>query len=120
MKGYRWMLVPGAGVVLGIAASTVTTFRPSLVSAGRASDVHGEWVKYAGAGGDSVMAYIAFPERSDAAPAVIVIHEIFGLSDWVRSVADRLAEEGFVAIAPRSVESARRYRERRPTATRDS
>lgn len=100
MKGYRWMLVLGAGVVLGIVASTVTAFRSSLVSTGRASDVHGEWVKYAGASGDTVMAYIAFPERSDAAPAVIVIHEIFGLSDWVRSVADRLAEEGFVAIAP--------------------
>jgi len=67
---------------------------------GRAPDIHGEWVKYAGTGGDSVLAYLAYPERPDPAPAVIVIHEIFGLSDWIRSVADSLAAAGFVAIAP--------------------
>jgi carboxymethylenebutenolidase len=66
----------------------------------RPADIHGEWVKYAGAGGDSVLAYLAYPERPDPAPAVIVIHEIFGLSDWIRSVADSLASAGFVAIAP--------------------
>ncbi|HSR43075.1 MAG TPA: dienelactone hydrolase family protein, partial [Longimicrobiales bacterium] len=36
----------------------------------------------------------------DPAPVVIVIHEIFGLSDWIRAVADQLAAEGFIAIAP--------------------
>jgi len=72
----------------------------AAVPAGRAPDIHGEWVKYAGTGGDSVLAYVAYPERPDPAPAVIVIHEIFGLSDWVRSVADSLAAAGFVAIAP--------------------
>lgn len=61
---------------------------------------HGEWVEYAGAGGDTVTAYIAFPERPDAAPAMIVIHEIYGLSDWVRSVADDFAGSGYVAITP--------------------
>ena len=44
--------------------------------------------------------YIVYPERKDKAPVVIVIHEIFGLSDWVRSVADQLAADGFIAIAP--------------------
>jgi carboxymethylenebutenolidase len=63
-------------------------------------DLHSEWVKYAGKGGDSVSAYLVYPERPDPGPAVIVIHEIFGLSDWVRSVADSLAARGFVAIAP--------------------
>lgn len=61
---------------------------------------HGEWVSYIGSGGDSVWAYLAFPERPDPAPAMIVIHEIYGLSDWIRSVADDLASEGYVAIAP--------------------
>jgi carboxymethylenebutenolidase len=41
-----------------------------------------------------------YPERKDKAPVVIVIHEIFGLTDWVRAVADRLAGEGFIALAP--------------------
>src|SRR6266513_1632944 len=43
---------------------------------------------------------IAYPEVKDKATAVIVIHEIFGLTDWVRSVADQLAEAGYIAIAP--------------------
>jgi carboxymethylenebutenolidase len=41
-----------------------------------------------------------FPEVKDKATAVVVIHEIFGLSDWVRGVADQLAEAGYIAIAP--------------------
>ncbi|MDQ3136482.1 MAG: dienelactone hydrolase family protein [Gemmatimonadota bacterium] len=60
---------------------------------------HGEWVKYA-SGGDSLRAYVAYPERKTKAPAVIVIHEIFGLTAWEPTVADRLAKAGFVAILP--------------------
>src|SRR5262249_12133829 len=44
--------------------------------------------------------WIVYPERKDKAPVVIVIHEIFGLSDWIRAVADRLAADGFIAVAP--------------------
>ena len=51
-------------------------------------------------GADSIRAYVAYPERKDKAPGVIVIHEIFGLTDWEPTVADRLAKEGFVAIVP--------------------
>ena len=47
-----------------------------------------------------VKAFIGFPERKDKAPAVIVIHEIFGHTDWVQSVVDKLAEAGYIAIAP--------------------
>ncbi|HUJ73597.1 MAG TPA: dienelactone hydrolase family protein, partial [bacterium] len=61
---------------------------------------HGEWVTVDAGSGDKVDAFVVYPERPDRAPVVIVIHEIFGLSDWVRSVADQLAAEGFIAIAP--------------------
>lgn len=44
--------------------------------------------------------WVVYPERKDKAPVVIVIHEIFGLSDWIRAVADRLAADGFIAVAP--------------------
>src|SRR5262249_18450811 len=44
--------------------------------------------------------YVVYPERKEKAPVVIVIHEIFGLSDWIRGVADQLAAEGFIAVAP--------------------
>ena len=61
---------------------------------------HGEWVTIEAAGEDRFDAWVVYPERPDKAPVVLVIHEIFGLSDWVRSVADQLAADGFIAIAP--------------------
>src|SRR5206468_3533761 len=60
---------------------------------------HLEFVKVK-AGNREVNSFIAFPEVKDKATAVIVIHEIFGLSDWVRGVTDQLAEAGYIAIAP--------------------
>ncbi|MEX2571300.1 MAG: dienelactone hydrolase family protein [Gemmatimonadota bacterium] len=61
---------------------------------------HGEWVSIDTGAQDSVRAWVVYPERSDPAPVVLVVHEIFGLSHWVRAVADQFAAEGFVAIAP--------------------
>jgi carboxymethylenebutenolidase len=61
---------------------------------------HGEWIEYDAGDADTVTAWVVYPERSDSAPVMIVIHEIFGLTDWVRGVADQLAAEGFIAIAP--------------------
>ena len=63
---------------------------------------HGEWVKIAldPATGDSVMAWVVYPTSREKAPVVVVVHEIFGLSTWVRGVADQVAAEGFIAIAP--------------------
>jgi carboxymethylenebutenolidase len=60
---------------------------------------HQEWVKVK-QGTREVQSFIVYPEVKDKAPAVVLIHEIFGLSDWVRSVADQLAEAGYIAIAP--------------------
>jgi len=60
---------------------------------------HLEWVKVK-QGNREVNCFIAFPEKKDKATAVVVIHEIFGLTDWVRGVADQLAEAGYIAIAP--------------------
>lgn len=60
---------------------------------------HLEWVKVK-QGNREVNCFIAYPEVKDKATAVIVIHEIFGLSDWVRGVTDQLAEAGYIVIAP--------------------
>src|SRR5436190_3699398 len=60
---------------------------------------HQEWVKIKH-GNREVNSFIVYPEVKDKATAVMVIHEIFGLSDWVRSAADQLAEAGYIAIAP--------------------
>ena len=64
-----------------------------------ASPRHGELVSI-DAQGAPVRAWIVYPERHDKAPVVIVIHEIFGLTDWIRAVADQLAADGFIAVAP--------------------
>ena len=66
----------------------------------KASPRHGEWVTVKTGQNDSVRAYLVYPERRTNAPVVVVIHEIFGLSNWVRGVADQLAADGFIAIAP--------------------
>ena len=62
---------------------------------------HGEYidVKMPG-GGAPIRTWISYPERKDKAGVVIVIQEIFGLTDWLRGVADQLAKEGFIAVAP--------------------
>jgi carboxymethylenebutenolidase len=65
-----------------------------------ASPRHGEWVMIATGPSDSVRAWVVYPERKTKAPVVVVIHEIFGLSPWVRAVADQFAADGFIAIAP--------------------
>ncbi len=61
---------------------------------------HGEWVTIRTGDGDSLRTWVVYPERSIRAPVVIVVHEVYGLSSWVRSVADQLAADGFIAIAP--------------------
>lgn len=61
---------------------------------------HGEWVMISVPPSDSVKAWVVYPERKTKAPVVVVVHEIFGLSDWIRGVADQLAADGFIAVAP--------------------
>jgi carboxymethylenebutenolidase len=66
---------------------------------------HQEWVKikYKPAGASAereVSAFVVYPEVKSKATAVLVIHEIFGMSDWVQSLTDELAEAGCIAIAP--------------------
>src|SRR6266567_8254853 len=63
------------------------------------ADIHTEYVKFP-SGRDTITAYLAYPERKDPAPIVVVIHEIFGMSDFIRQTTEQLAKDGFVAIAP--------------------
>lgn len=67
-----------------------------------ASPRHGEYVMIARTPGgtDSLRAWVVYPQRRDKAPVVVVLHEIFGLSTWIRGVADQLAADGFIAVAP--------------------
>src|SRR5687767_2888207 len=60
---------------------------------------HQEWVKVKN-GNREVSSFVVYPEVKNKATAVIVIHEIFGMTDWVQSLTDQLAEAGYIAIAP--------------------
>ncbi len=60
---------------------------------------HKEWVKVKN-GTREVNSFIVYPESNKKATAVVVIHEIFGMSDWVQQLTDELAEAGYIAIAP--------------------
>jgi carboxymethylenebutenolidase len=62
---------------------------------------HGEYVDVKlPSGGVPIRTWVVYPERKDKAGVVILIHEIFGLSDWLRGVADQFAREGFIAVVP--------------------
>jgi carboxymethylenebutenolidase len=60
---------------------------------------HREWVTVKH-GDRAVETFVAYPEVKDKAPVVLVIHEIFGMSDWVQEVADEFAAAGYIAVAP--------------------
>ena len=87
------------GVVGAVALVVATESRSARPPVRRSADIHTEYVKFP-SGRDTVTAYLAYPERKDPAPVVVVIHEIFGMSDFIRQTTEQLAKDGFVAIAP--------------------
>jgi carboxymethylenebutenolidase len=94
--------LPAIGRLLGVALSLVllpTHAQDWAKTRLENSPRHLEWVKVK-QGDREVTCFVAFPEVKEKATAVVVIHEIFGLTEWVRGVADQLAEAGFIAIAP--------------------
>jgi carboxymethylenebutenolidase len=60
---------------------------------------HREWVTVKH-GDRSVEAFVAYPESKDKRPVVVVIHEIFGMTDWVQDLSDQIAAAGYIAVAP--------------------
>ncbi len=94
----------------GMSAAAASVFSQEGIAPGAAeaaqrlqdSPRHAEWamVPLEPGSTDSIAAFVVYPERRENAPVVVVIHEIFGLSTWVRGVADQLAADGFIAIAP--------------------
>jgi len=91
-----------------MAASTAAAPADSMLPADAAgaaarlatSPRHREYVMISVGGTDSIGAWVFYPQRSTKAPVVVVVHEIFGMSTWVRGVGDQFAAQGFIAIAP--------------------
>jgi carboxymethylenebutenolidase len=86
-----------------LAATLVITASASAQDWAKAklekSPRHGEWVTIKN-GDRNVKAFVVYPESKAKTPVVLVIHEIFGMTDWVRDTADQLAAAGYIAIAP--------------------
>ena len=83
-------------VIQGIHAEEIKDFGKDRLNK---SPRHADWVDIK-SGARTIKAFVVYPERKDKAPAVLVVSEIFGLTDWVRSLCDELAENGVIAIAP--------------------
>jgi carboxymethylenebutenolidase len=109
------MRIPTTGVIIVALSGTLIAARSAqpparAIAPGAAEAVarlqssprHAEWAMIATAPGskDSIAAWVVYPEVKKNAPVVVVIHEIFGLTAWVRGVADQLAADGYIAIAP--------------------
>ncbi len=98
-----WIFLALTGLA---TAETIPPDGETALAALNESPRHGEWIDItegrsdASRWGDTIRAWVVYPERATRAPVVVVIHEIFGLTDWIRAVADQLAAEGFIAIAP--------------------
>ena len=107
----RSFIIPVAVVLIAsiaYAQEQKATAKPSIPSDGekaaaavKDSPRHGEWVDVPLKEGEAkIHTWVVYPERKDKAPVVLVIHEIFGMTDWVRAVVDQLASEGYIAVAP--------------------
>jgi carboxymethylenebutenolidase len=92
----RLLLLVVAVLLLGAGTASAQDWAKARLEK---SPRHMEWVKVK-QGSREIQSFIVYPESKQKTAAVVLIHEIFGLSDWVRSVADQLAEAGYIAIAP--------------------
>jgi carboxymethylenebutenolidase len=94
------MLLVAAGILLGAQSAAAQAWsQPWALERLEKSPRHHEWVTVKH-GGRSVELFIAYPESKEKRPVVLIIHEIFGLSDWAQELADEVAAAGYVAVAP--------------------
>lgn len=85
-----------ASLCFAVAPVTAQEWAKSRV---QNSPRHLEWITLK-QGDRELKCFIGFPERKDKAPAIVLIHEIFGHTDWVQGMVDQFAEAGYIAIAP--------------------
>ncbi len=95
----RHLLPLVAGVVLSAIATTPLPAQDWAKARLEASPRHREYVSLKH-GTRTVQALVVYPEIKNKAPVVLLIHEIFGLSDWAKEMADELAAQGFIVVAP--------------------
>src|SRR5438105_1888584 len=86
-------------VLFALAASATLSAQDWAKAALDKSPRRHEWVTVKH-DGRSVETFVAYPESKSKTGVVLVIHEIFGMSDWVQDLADQVAAAGYIAVAP--------------------
>ncbi len=86
-------------IAMGLLFATAAFGQEWAKQALEKSPRHREWVNVK-SGNRTVSAFVVYPEVKNKATSVVVIHEIFGMTDWVQMLADELADAGYIAIAP--------------------
>jgi carboxymethylenebutenolidase len=112
MRTSRWSMMGGTALLLAAVGAAAAFDAPpapprqSLPPSGEtanerlaSSPRRAEWATVR-AGQDSVRAWVVYPANATNAPVVVAIHDNRGMSNWIRGVADQLAADGFIAIAP--------------------
>jgi carboxymethylenebutenolidase len=82
-----------------LCAAQITSAQDWARAALEKSPRHAEWVTIKH-DGRSVETFVVYPESKGKTPVVLIIHEIFGMTDWVRDLADQVAAAGYIAVAP--------------------
>src|SRR5947207_7143 len=82
------------------ASDPVLIKTPGPLERLQTSPRHHEWAEIDSSGGRKVKTWIVYPQVDHPATLVLLIHENRGLTDWVRGLADEVAEAGYVAVAP--------------------
>src|SRR5580658_6545690 len=100
MKRFAEMMIVGVGILLGTQTVSAQEWsQPWARARIEKSPRHSEWVTLKH-DGRSVDTLVVYPESKDKRPVVLIIHEIFGLSDWAQELADEVAAAGYIAVAP--------------------
>lgn len=96
----------GKLVSVGLAAAAMGLATPACAAQDWAKTMlaksprHGEYVTIKEASGRNLQAFVVYPEIKEKAPVIVLIHEIFGESDWFKEMADELAGAGYIVVAP--------------------
>jgi len=100
MMRLRSLLLPASLAVLTGLCTLTCSAQDWAKAALAKSPRHGEYVSIKEPSGRVLQAWVVYPEVKDKAPVVVMIHEIFGLSDWAREMADEVASAGYIVVEP--------------------
>jgi carboxymethylenebutenolidase len=94
---YCFSVLLAAALSLATAAAPAQDWAKAMLAK---SPRHGEYVTIKEPSGRALQAWVVYPEVKGKAPVVVMIHEIFGLTDWAREMADEVAEAGYIVVEP--------------------